>query len=250
MELLFEKEGVAIYYIPEHVIVTEWRGYFETIYIKQGGEAAIHFMKEKDCLRNLVDCTKAKGTFLQSIKWLKHEFLPNIEKLKGLRTAYLVPNDLVIIRAVERLLEVSSEVEAQMFLEYKAAMNWLLMDRRDAPPSTTTNESSGKLNIKVKDGIIMLDYHDILYIFSEDKGTTFQCRSGTYHSRESFKSFFSRLPRNFIQVHRSYIVNADYVLAIRHYKSGSYHLFLKNMEGIKIPVSKKNVPILKKILHL
>jgi DNA-binding LytR/AlgR family response regulator len=85
----------------------------------------------------------------------------------------------------------------------------------------TTSETSINLNndglIYVKSGseIFRLKPSEILYIEKDGNYSTY-CLSGRkIVSRESISEFLSHLPSNFIQVHKSYIVNSNRVFSVQ-----------------------------------
>ena len=255
MELLLEKDYISIYYDPRHFIVAQWKGYFEPQSFKEGLGFVMQQMVAKKCFYGLNDGRLARGTFLPNIKWLKKEMMPSLIKFGIKKIAYLTSGNLVSLHSLEKLLELTDKYEAQLFIDYDEAVAWLLGERNQitkAPPPywKQENKNPDKLTIREKEKFRLLAYDDILYLYTHEKGTALHCKNGLHTTKLSLKDVFSQLPPNFIQIHRSYIINIDYVLATKHHKSGSYHVFLKELPGIKIPVSKKNVPILKKHLNL
>ncbi|WP_343486121.1 LytTR family transcriptional regulator DNA-binding domain-containing protein [Allomuricauda sp. d1] len=69
------------------------------------------------------------------------------------------------------------------------------------------------------------DYHyintkDILYLKADNNATDFFMKDGsTISAFKTLKTFESQLPHNFIRIHQSYILNADYVSRINYGKA-------------------------------
>ncbi len=60
-----------------------------------------------------------------------------------------------------------------------------------------------------------IDLEDILYLKADDSYTDFIMNDGTtVNAYQTLKSFEKKLPKNFIRIHNSYIVNQDYVTRI------------------------------------
>lgn len=97
------------------------------------------------------------------------------------------------------------------------------------------------------------DYHyintnEILYLKADNNSTDFYMVDGKKISAyKTLKSFESMLPQNFMRIHQSYILNAQYVSRINF---GKNTCSLKNMDG-QLPFSKtykSKVDQLKEIL--
>lgn len=97
------------------------------------------------------------------------------------------------------------------------------------------------------------DYHylntdDILYLKADNNATDFFMKDGrTISAFKTLKSFETQLPQNFMRIHQSYILNADYVSRINY---GKATCTLK-VKGNRLPFSKTyldKVDALKQIL--
>lgn len=173
---------------------------------------------------------------------------PSLVKAGLERIAYVASPDPASLRSLERALEVNDQYDAQIFDDYEIAKKWILGELENG--IAVNADSENRWALRTKDKHILLDFMDILYIYPFEKGIAVHCFFGTYYSKISMKQALSELPDNFLQIHRSYIVNTQYVSALKYHNSGSYHLFVKDLPGIKIPVSKNHVSTLKKLLNL
>lgn len=103
------------------------------------------------------------------------------------------------------------------------------------------------------------DYHyvdtkDILYLQADNNTTDFVMKDGTTISAyKTLKTYQQQLPKNFVRIHQSYILNTHYVSRINYGKaictlklqkvqlpfSKSYR---KNVDGLKKALSKNSIP--------
>lgn len=120
-------------------------------------------------------------------------------------------------------------------------------------PDITTTQSYntlGKLAVE-KDGEI--DYifiKDILYMYPEGKVSKIVTKKTSYEVKSSLKDLENRLATyNFFRVHRSYLVNLNYVTRLTPWFNGAYELELEG-ETEKIPVSRNYAKELQNRLDL
>ena len=108
--------------------------------------------------------------------------------------------------------------------------------------------NSPTLCIKSYKDFRYLDTKEILYLKADSNATDFFMADGnTVSAFKTLKTFESCLPKNFIRVHQSYILNVNYVSRINYGKSVC---FLKQSK-LHLPFSKsyrKNVDILKLLM--
>lgn len=93
-----------------------------------------------------------------------------------------------------------------------------------------------------------VDTNDILYLQADNNATNFIMADGTtINTYKTLKSYQGQLPRNFVRIHQSYILNTDYVSRINYGKS----LCTLKLRKLELPFSKSyrsNVDDLKKVL--
>ncbi len=93
-----------------------------------------------------------------------------------------------------------------------------------------------------------LNTDEILYLKADNNATDFIMKDGrTISAFKTLKSFEEKLPKNFIRVHQSYILNTDYVSRINYGKS----ICSLKSGKTQLPFSKsykENIDSLKKIL--
>ncbi len=93
-----------------------------------------------------------------------------------------------------------------------------------------------------------LDTNDILYLQADNNTTEFYMADGTVNNAyKTLKTFENKLPKNFVRIHQSYIVNTDYISRINF---GKNNCALKSVKR-PLPFSKsyrENMDKLKQIL--
>jgi DNA-binding LytR/AlgR family response regulator len=93
-----------------------------------------------------------------------------------------------------------------------------------------------------------LDTDEILYLKADNNSTDFVMKDGsTISAFKTLKTFENKLPKNFVRVHQSYILNINYVSRINYGKS----ICALKSGKLQLPFSKTykdNIDSLKKIL--
>jgi two-component system, LytTR family, response regulator len=103
--------------------------------------------------------------------------------------------------------------------------------------------------IVIKDGskISILPVESIKWIEAQDDYVMINSDLGRFLKKKTMKFFENHLNENeFIRIHRSYIINADFIQHLEQKGKDSYQLILKN--GKELPVSKTGLSKLKSTL--
>jgi two-component system LytT family response regulator len=102
--------------------------------------------------------------------------------------------------------------------------------------------------IVIKDGnkIEVVPHEDIIFLESYGDYVWIHTPKGKFLKQRTMKEFESQLPPKFLRVHRSYLVNGDYIQKLELYEKNTYQLILKN--GTKISVSRNGYKELKETL--
>lgn len=203
---------------------------------------------KNSCTMYLSDTRLVQGTWIQLVHWFGNTFFPLMAENGVEKAALVYKAGTFAQQAMQRTVELNHSIEIQTFLELRTAEQWLFGQLE--PSVLNAGYLQGKILIEGKGKYSIIKHEDILYVYSFEKGTAIQSRVSLDFTRKSLKEVFSQLPEQFFQVHRSYIVNLSCVQSVRYHNSGSYHIFLQDMPGIKIPVSKKYVPELRRLLKL
>jgi DNA-binding LytR/AlgR family response regulator len=95
-----------------------------------------------------------------------------------------------------------------------------------------------RILVKTKQTIKVIPVNDIVYFRSEGDYVMIISNDGKYLKEQTMKYFESHLPKSlFIRVHRSYIVNIEYISAIESYGKQNQQVLLKNGEWLKVSLA-------------
>jgi len=103
--------------------------------------------------------------------------------------------------------------------------------------------------VVIKEGakISILPVESIKWIEAQDDYVMINSEKGRFLKKKTMRYFENHLNENmFIRIHRSYIINADYIQHLEQKGKESYRLILKN--GRELPVSKTGLTKLKNTL--
>lgn len=113
--------------------------------------------------------------------------------------------------------------------------------------SSMKDSQNGKMAVLVDERIILLSYADIVYLESSEGKCTIESVDQKYKVSETLVVLEKKLTNTkFLRVHRSFIVNIDFIVEIEPWFNSTYNLIMKN--GSKVPVSRTYVKGLKQIL--
>lgn len=98
---------------------------------------------------------------------------------------------------------------------------------------------------------LLLQVEDIFYIMAKDDYSYLHTNRERYLSTISLAQLEQRLePSGFFRVHRRYLVNLGQVHEVVPMYGGTLLLTLKDHDSTQVPVSRRRVPSLKKVLGL
>lgn len=104
--------------------------------------------------------------------------------------------------------------------------------------------------ISVKDGgrIHIIKLNELFCIQASGDYVTLFTPSGQYIKEQTMKYFERHLPSDFVRIHRSSIVNTNYIMRVELFGKESYHIRLKN--GTSLRASGTGYKLLKEKLNL
>ncbi|MBE3595534.1 MAG: response regulator transcription factor [Hydrogenibacillus sp.] len=104
---------------------------------------------------------------------------------------------------------------------------------------------SGKLLIDDGERLVVVSPAEIVYAEREEREIVLHTTRGTVRSKMALNDLEARLGGGpFLRVHRSYLVNLEYVEAISPWTNGAYTLHLKDAAGSEVPVSRSAAKVL------
>lgn len=157
------------------------------------------------------------------------------------------------VNATDYLLKPFSK---ERFEDALAKAKRLLKDKNKAADSINKLEKYNEENLEnlerivVKNGqkIIIISIDDIDYFEAQDDYVMLHSSKGKFLKQKTMKYFEEHLdPKNFMRVHRSYIVKINSIRQIELFEKESYKIILK--DGRDIPVSKSGYSKLKEIFN-
>lgn len=102
------------------------------------------------------------------------------------------------------------------------------------------------LTIKLGDKILLIKISDIVHIQAEDKYIFLHTTDGKKHLTDFTLSVLeTKLPEEFIRIHRSDIINTDYIKEIRKGFNGALVFVLNNQTETKLTSSRSNSEMLR-----
>lgn len=169
----------------------------------------------------------------------------NMPNLSGIQAAKIIPKSTHIIftTAYAEYAVESYELNASDYLLKPITFQRFVKAIDKLKPQTVTKETTHSKQIIIKSGYqtFQIDTNTILYLEKEGNYMTYHTTSKKILARESISEALVKLPSNFVQVHKSYIIQLERI-----------ELFDQNhviIDTIKIPVSKSYKAILKEKLR-
>jgi two-component system, LytTR family, response regulator len=109
-------------------------------------------------------------------------------------------------------------------------------------------EVINRIVVKSRNSIFVLPVHQVNYIEAQDDYVMVYTDNAHYLKQKTMKYYEDHLDRKeFLRVHRSYIVRLEKIIKIEPYEKSSYIAVLKNNE--KIPVSRSGYSKLRDIFN-
>lgn len=111
-----------------------------------------------------------------------------------------------------------------------------------------TIETLSRVVVKKQQKISVIPIDKLNYIEAQDDYVMLHTQDGKFLKQKTMKYFEQHLPsENFIRIHRSYILNINYMKQIELFEKDSHKVLLKNED--RLPVSKSGYGKLKNILE-
>jgi two-component system LytT family response regulator len=105
-----------------------------------------------------------------------------------------------------------------------------------------------RITCKIGSTINLINVQDIYYIQSEDKYSNLYTEKGVFPIETPIVDLEKNLdPQKFVKIHRSTIVNFDFVETIKREDESSYEILLKDKTHTKLQASKIFAPVLRSI---
>lgn len=97
------------------------------------------------------------------------------------------------------------------------------------------------LTVKIGDKILLVKLSDIVHIQAEDKYVFLHTVDGKKHLTDfTLSTLEEKLPEEFVRIHRSDIINTDYIKEIRKGFNGALIFVLNNLNETRVTSSRSN----------
>ena len=106
------------------------------------------------------------------------------------------------------------------------------------------DEKTDRVVVKTGSKVKVIPIGEIIYLEAQDDYVMLYTQEGKYLKQQTMKFYEDQLDaKQFVRVHRSYIINIDYIAQIEPYEKDSYRIALKNKAVV--PVSRSGYKRLK-----
>jgi DNA-binding LytR/AlgR family response regulator len=120
------------------------------------------------------------------------------------------------------------------------------IEEKDLPQD---KEYLERISVKTGQKLDVLMIKDIMFLQSNGDYVSIYSRENVYLKEQTMKYFEKNLPpKQFIRIHRSYIVNIDFISSIQSYKKNQFIVKLNNNYELK--ASQTGYKLLKEILSI
>ncbi len=111
--------------------------------------------------------------------------------------------------------------------------------------------SSDRLAINTNRKILLVDIRKIVYLETEGRGCILHTTSGDHSDNQLLGEFEKKLiPHGFYRIHKSYLVNLNYISELFPWANNSLALKMQGFERDILPVSREKVKNLRQLLGL
>jgi two-component system, LytTR family, response regulator len=153
------------------------------------------------------------------------------------------------INAVDYLLKPYTEERLKEAVDRaKDKLSALFKDKKVTMPSTIDGKYIDRIAVKDGPNIFIIPADKVRYIEAQDDYVMIYSEDGKYLKQKTMKFYEENLnPRDFIRIHRSYIVSVKEIKQIDLLEKETYQILLSDKK--KLPVSKTGYEKLKEILR-
>ncbi len=107
------------------------------------------------------------------------------------------------------------------------------------------------LTVKLGDKILLIKLSDIVFVQAEDKYVFLHTADGKKHLTDfTLSGLEEKLPEEFVRIHRSEIINTEYIKEIRKGFNGSLVFVLNNTEETRLTSSRSNSESLRERFYI
>lgn len=123
----------------------------------------------------------------------------------------------------------------------RAQLSWLNNQRAG-------QEQTERIAARTVRGLELISLHDVLYFMADNKYVTVHHRDGQVLIDDSLKTLEESHARHFVRIHRNALVRRDAIESLSRDEQGHSFIHLRELPRA-LPVSRRHVPALKKIMR-
>ena len=132
--------------------------------------------------------------------------------------------------------------------EPKRVQSCLDKIQKASPNVRMQQETIHKLTVSMDKKAVVVDIDDIAYLESRERQCIIHTKGSEYASSHPLSYYEKKLKQMpFFRIHKSYIINLQYVSELTPWVNGAFNIKLHGFEKISQPVSRKQVKPLKEI---
>lgn len=226
-------------------------------------EELVYLLKEYEILEVIGEAESGEAAVMKTLRLQPDVLFLDIEmpKMDGLEVAKSVHElkkvpEIVFATAypdfaVEAFRHEAVDYILKPFEEEQINETVTRLERRlRNEPMVEKSSVPSKLAVEEEEEITYLNPADIMYVFRDGRVTKIVDQMRTYDTKWSLKEVEKRLePFSFFRIHKSYLVNLQYVERLVPWFNGAFQLELKGREE-QLSVSRNYVKELRKHLEL
>lgn len=105
-----------------------------------------------------------------------------------------------------------------------------------------------RIVVKTRSKLELIKRNEIMYLQADDDYVRIFCERGEFMKNDTLKKYENSMGKDFIRVHRSFIVNINFISNVHLMEKESYEVLLQN--GTRIKASKSGYKVLKNTLGM
>jgi two-component system, LytTR family, response regulator len=111
----------------------------------------------------------------------------------------------------------------------------ILLENNQLSNQIENNEYSNRIVVKHNGDVLIIPIKDVLYLESYDDYVKIHTEKQVYLKKKTMSSFENSLsPKEFVRIHRSYLVNVSYIKEIKSIDRESVEAVLKNNTSLSV----------------